>query len=106
DRVGLRAVRRAAGGRWCAVRRQAGDHRGRRPGAVGAGPVGGHIDLTGRGRAGGAGRQLAGGDELAVLAAAGAVVALGRTAARQTAPPAAGWVPLSLAGAVTARRPW
>jgi chromate transporter len=45
--------------------------------------------------------SLAGADELVVLAAAGAMVALGRAAVRRTAPPAAGWAPLSLAGAMT-----
>lgn len=45
--------------------------------------------------------SLAGADELIVLVAAGAAVALGRAAVRRTAPPAAGWAPLSLAGAVT-----
>lgn len=45
--------------------------------------------------------SLAGVDELAVLAAAGAMVALGRVAVRRMAPPAAGWAPLSLVGAVT-----
>lgn len=44
---------------------------------------------------------LAGTDELVVLAAAGAAVALGRASLRRTAPPAAGWAPLSLAGAAT-----
>lgn len=44
--------------------------------------------------------SLVGADELIVLAAAGAAVALGRTAVRK-APPAAGWAPLSLAGAMT-----
>ncbi len=41
-----------------------------------------------------------GADELIVLAAAGARVALGRVAVRPAAPPVAGWVPLPLAGAV------
>jgi chromate transporter len=45
--------------------------------------------------------SLAGTDELVVLAAAGAAVALGRASLRRTAPPAAGWAPLSLAGAAT-----
>ena len=44
--------------------------------------------------------SLAGADELIVLAAAGAAVALGRSAVRRTAPPAASWAPLPLAGAV------
>ena len=44
--------------------------------------------------------SLAGVDELAVLAAAGAVVALRRAAVRRMAP-APAWAPLSLAGAVT-----
>jgi chromate transporter len=45
--------------------------------------------------------SLAGADELIVLAAAGAAVALGRAAVRRSAPPVAGWVALPLAGMVT-----
>jgi chromate transporter len=45
--------------------------------------------------------SLAGADELIVLAAAGAAVALGRAAGRRGGPRAASWVPLPLAGAVT-----
>ena len=45
--------------------------------------------------------SLAGADELVVLAAGGAMVALGRAAVRRTAPPAAGWAPLSFAGSLT-----
>lgn len=45
--------------------------------------------------------SLAGADELVVLVAGGAVVALGRAAVRRTAPPAAGWAPLSFVGSLT-----